>query len=234
MIVTGSQIRAARALLGWTRRDLARASKLHPNAVAYWESRSDIPTGTWRTPVACRYMRQALIEAGVDFLALPAVGVRLVATHNLCARTSRRARLRHGVIEPPDPPKSQYSSKTLPSPPMPKCLQPPCGAKTRSGTPCRRRSFANGRCRNHGGLSSGPKSSEGRQRIVEAQKRRWEHWRDGRSTTANSERSVRIGACLAYATAGENEHAEATPTPIPGDRDQAGFEPPDPQRGDDR
>ena len=90
-----------------------------------------------------------------------------------------------------------------------------------------------GCCRNHGGLSSGPKSSEGRQRIVEAQKRRWERWRDGRSATANSEGSVRTGGCLAYATAGENEHAEATPTPIPGDRDQAGFEPPDPQRRDD-
>jgi hypothetical protein len=91
MIVTGSQIRAARALLGWTRRDLARASKLHPNAVAYWEGRSEIPTGGWRTPVACRRMHEALLAAGVDFLVLPAIGVRLVATHNFCTRTRRRA-----------------------------------------------------------------------------------------------------------------------------------------------
>ena len=234
MIVTGNQIRAARALLGWTRQDLARTSKLHPNAIAYWEGRSEIPTGGWRTPAACRRMHEALLEAGVDFLVLPAIGVRLVTTHNLCTRTRRRARARHGVIETPDPPKSQNSAKTLPSMPMPKALQPRCGAKTRTGTPCRRRSFANGRCRNHGGLSSGPKSSEGRQRVADAQKRRWERWRDGRSATANSEGSVRIGACLAYATAGKNEHAEATPTPIPGDRDQAGFESPDPQRRDDR
>lgn len=34
-----------------------------------------------------------------------------------------------------------------------------CGAKTRAGTPCKRRDiYASGRCRLHGGLSTGPKS----------------------------------------------------------------------------
>lgn len=33
-----------------------------------------------------------------------------------------------------------------------------CGAKTRAGTPCKRRDlYASGRCRLHGGLSTGPK-----------------------------------------------------------------------------
>ena len=53
MIVTGNQIRAARALLGWKRRDLA----LHPNAVAYWERREHIPAADTRPPwaaAACR------------------------------------------------------------------------------------------------------------------------------------------------------------------------------------
>ena len=31
-----------------------------------------------------------------------------------------------------------------------------CGAKTRSGKPCRTASMANGRCRMHGGPSPGP------------------------------------------------------------------------------
>src|SRR5690606_24636193 len=31
-----------------------------------------------------------------------------------------------------------------------------CGAKTRSGLPCRNRPMANGRCRMHGGKSTGP------------------------------------------------------------------------------
>ena len=40
-----------------------------------------------------------------------------------------------------------------------------CGAKTRVGGNCRGPAMRNGRCRLHGGLSSGPKTSEGRQRI---------------------------------------------------------------------
>lgn len=37
-----------------------------------------------------------------------------------------------------------------------------CGAKTRKGIPCIAPSLANGRCRNHGGLSTGPKTSTGK------------------------------------------------------------------------
>ena len=38
-----------------------------------------------------------------------------------------------------------------------------CGARTRAGTPCKRRDlYRNGRCRLHGGLSTGPKTPEGK------------------------------------------------------------------------
>jgi hypothetical protein len=40
-----------------------------------------------------------------------------------------------------------------------------CGAKTRCRTACRRPAKQNGRCRLHGGLSTGPKTREGRHRI---------------------------------------------------------------------
>jgi hypothetical protein len=40
-----------------------------------------------------------------------------------------------------------------------------CGARTRAGTPCLRRDLqSNGRCRLHGGLSTGPKTDAGRKR----------------------------------------------------------------------
>lgn len=40
-----------------------------------------------------------------------------------------------------------------------------CGAKTRKGTPCKRKDvYMNGRCRLHGGLSTGPKTEEGKRR----------------------------------------------------------------------
>jgi len=44
--------------------------------------------------------------------------------------------------------------------PLPdECHNLRCGAKTRSGTPCKRRDlYASGRCKLHGGLSTGPKS----------------------------------------------------------------------------
>jgi hypothetical protein len=43
-----------------------------------------------------------------------------------------------------------------------------CGAKTRRGTPCQCPAMGNGRCRLHGGLSTGPKTAEGIARIRRA------------------------------------------------------------------
>lgn len=43
-------------------------------------------------------------------------------------------------------------------------LRKTCGAKTRRGTPCRCRALQNGRCRLHGGKSTGPKSADGWER----------------------------------------------------------------------
>jgi hypothetical protein len=36
----------------------------------------------------------------------------------------------------------------------------PCGARTRAGTPCPTLAMANGRCRMHGGLSTGSKGHQ--------------------------------------------------------------------------
>jgi hypothetical protein len=51
---------------------------------------------------------------------------------------------------------------------------PRCGAKKRKkGTPCGSPAMANGRCRLHGGLSTGPKTKEGIENIRKA------HWKHG-------------------------------------------------------
>lgn len=56
---------------------------------------------------------------------------------------------------------------------QPKRLQMRCGAKTRVGTTCEMRVVAGKRrCRLHGGLSTGPKTLEGRARIVQSNQRR--------------------------------------------------------------
>ena len=45
---------------------------------------------------------------------------------------------------------------------------PRCGAKTRAGCPCKGPAMKNGRCRMHGGASTGPRTPEGRARIAAA------------------------------------------------------------------
>jgi hypothetical protein len=48
-----------------------------------------------------------------------------------------------------------------------------CGAYARStGQPCQAKALANGRCRLHGGLSTGPRTVAGRKRIGEAARTR--------------------------------------------------------------
>ena len=58
--------------------------------------------------------------------------------------------------------------------PCAKTLRKRCGAKTRKGTPCAAQSLpGKQRCKFHGGMSTGPKTIEGRDRIAQAQRTRW-------------------------------------------------------------
>ena len=41
-----------------------------------------------------------------------------------------------------------------------------CRARTRRGTACARKGLANGRCRNHGGMATGPRTPEGKLRAL--------------------------------------------------------------------
>ncbi len=48
-----------------------------------------------------------------------------------------------------------------------------CGAYARTtGAPCKAKSMPNGRCKNHGGMSTGPKTLEGRKAIADATRQR--------------------------------------------------------------
>jgi hypothetical protein len=51
-------------------------------------------------------------------------------------------------------------------PPFPQeCVGLECGAKARSGNPCRiKELYRSGRCKFHGGLSTGPKTLEGKRK----------------------------------------------------------------------
>jgi hypothetical protein len=67
--------------------------------------------------------------------------------------------------------------------------RPRCGARTKSGRPCKAPCVwdrendqpRNGRCKLHGGLSTGPTTDEGRQRSIEAMQEGHRRWRqDGK------------------------------------------------------
>lgn len=49
-----------------------------------------------------------------------------------------------------------------------------CGAKTRRGTPCQSPAMRNGRCRMHGGASTGPRTELG---LENSRRSRWKHGR---------------------------------------------------------
>lgn len=65
---------------------------------------------------------------------------------------------------------------TPPHEPMPDDLiDLRCEAKTRAGTPCKRKDiYRNGRCKYHGGASSGAKTAEGKARQLEG----YRHWQE--------------------------------------------------------
>ncbi len=62
-----------------------------------------------------------------------------------------------------------------------------CGAKTRAGVPCRGAAMPNGRCRMHGGPSTGPRTEAGKAKIRAV---RTKHGRRSQASIA-SRREVR-------------------------------------------
>jgi hypothetical protein len=68
---------------------------------------------------------------------------------------------------------------------------PRCGARTRRQTPCRGPAMSNGRCRLHGGSSTGPRTPEG---LARSRQARWKHGvysRDVRQLLADNRRQWR-------------------------------------------
>jgi len=76
MLVTGSQIRAARALLGWSAQVLADAAGVGIMTIHRFERENGIPKGQVRI---FDQITNALIAGGVEFIGTPddGPGVRL-------------------------------------------------------------------------------------------------------------------------------------------------------------
>jgi hypothetical protein len=74
------------------------------------------------------------------------------------------------------------------NPPGDPTRAPRCGAKTRRGTSCQGPAMPNGRCRMHGGLSTGPRTKKGLER---SRKARWKHGKRSRARLAKK-RDLRL------------------------------------------
>ena len=95
----------------------------------------------------------APVAAAANDAAAPAAATASTAvgdTRKVGPALARRGRLRHGN------PSGDFLAA------------PRCGACTRAGHPCRQPAMANGRCRLHGGKSTGPRTATGRARSAAA------------------------------------------------------------------
>ena len=88
---------------------------------------------------------------------------------------------------------------------------PRCGAKTRKATQCQGPAMENGRCRMHGGKSTGPRTPEG---LSKSRRARWLH---GKRSAEAIARRKRFAALIARAM-GQNRKAretfKSTPEPV--------------------
>ena len=73
MIISCRQIRAARALIGWTQKDLGNAIEVNERQIRFWERR--LPTNQMKLQT----LIEAFKAAGVEFISTPTIGVRRIS-----------------------------------------------------------------------------------------------------------------------------------------------------------
>jgi hypothetical protein len=145
--MTGDELKDIRLRAGLSRSALAALAELNHDSVRYWERKAKVDLRGW---VPDRIF-QALGRV-TWFIATP---IRLGSTLGYFPHDTRA---RGGVLVA----NGKWEDGK------------PCGALTRKGTACRAKAInGKGRCKFHGGMSTGPKTPEGRERIAEAQRRRW-------------------------------------------------------------
>ena len=78
------------------------------------------------------------------------------------------------------------------NPPLDLRTLPRCGAKTRAGHACRQPAMKNGRCRFHGGKSTGPKTQRGKERSRMNALRTGQHTAEARAKRKAEREEFRI------------------------------------------
>lgn len=158
--MTGEELAAIRKAARLSQTELAERVGIGRHAVSYWECRAKVDRRAW---AVCAIGKVLTLPDEVAFYRPRRVWAdRLQAMREAeeAAIRAHMARIQAGID-------AAAAKRRL-----------RCGAKTRKGTPCRCKSEpGKRRCKFHGGMSTGAKTAEGRERIREAQRLRWARWR---------------------------------------------------------
>lgn len=162
--MTGKELAALRRAANLSQGDLARRAGIGRHAVSYWECKAEVDRRAWAvcrmaealplpdyaSPERARATMTVSPWRAIERAEAAAIAAMLARSHARTAAAAARRRVR-------------------------------CNAKTRKGTPCRCKSEPGKlRCKFHGGMSTGARTPEGRERIAEVQRRRWARWRAAR------------------------------------------------------
>jgi transcriptional regulator with XRE-family HTH domain len=159
-LATGKDLSQARKAAGLSQTELAACIGFGRHAVSYWETKPSISRGQ--------------LLYGVPAAICSALGLSFAGLSDPYARARG-----WGFIEWEQARLNRESARLIAKEAeRAKRHRRPCEARTRKGTPCRNKSEpGRRRCKFHGGMSTGPKTPEGKARIAEAQRARWRRYR---------------------------------------------------------
>ena len=159
--ITGAELRAHRKAAGLSQSELAKRAGVSRDTVGYWEAKEVVPTRHGAPNLFCEVLSSRVLSHHYA----PARGWGLTTPDTWQARLDALVEAKMGPLIARQ---AQRAARQ-------RVL---CGAKTRKGQPCLNLSEpGKRRCKFHGGKSTGPKTAEGRERIAQAQRRRWATWR---------------------------------------------------------
>lgn len=161
--LTGKGLQAARKALGYSQTELATLAGIARCTVSYWETKQG---NLWRGHAVDKMM-------GV--LGISQVeGLRGHYAHagEWGFTDSQQLTLDKAFKDEQERRDAKAQRKAM-------LARVPCLAKTRKGHPCKNKSEAGRmRCKFHGGMSTGPRTTEGKARVAAAQRLRWQKYRE--------------------------------------------------------
>ena len=170
MMLTGKDLAALRRRAGLSQAALPQRVGISRQTVSYWERKPALDgRAATLTKIAC-----ALDPGDREVILSSRAGLGFISLHFQGAVLSEHLSL-IGT--------AQAQRKIV----LASMWRQTCKAMTRRGMECLLKSEpGKRRCRLHGGLSTGPKTDEGKARIAKAQRKRWVERRKAKETPENT------------------------------------------------